>query len=163
TVRDNIMVGGHCGSRGGFLANALCLPFVGDEERRLGERADALIETLGLAAVCPPPGPSLTLSARQRRAPSPPPPPPPQPPRPRPGLRVAEGPAGGSNPGGVEALGPLIVAIRRRFDLTILLVEHHMAMVTRVSDHVVVLNFGRKIAEGTPAAIQANPDVISAY
>ena len=72
-------------------------------------------------------------------------------------------PAGGLNHEEVEQLRALILSVRERLSLTILLVEHHMNLVMRVSDKVVALDFGRKIAEGTPKDVQGNADVIRAY
>jgi branched-chain amino acid transport system ATP-binding protein len=72
-------------------------------------------------------------------------------------------PASGLNHEEVGALGRLIREIRDRLAVTILLVEHHMSLVMSVSDKVVALNFGRKIAEGTPAEVRGNADVIQAY
>ena len=156
TVRDNILVGGHCRARGGFAANGLALPFVHRQERRLREHAETLIEALDLSAVADSPVAALTFATRKRvelaRALAS-----------EPRLLLLDEPAGGLNHEEVDRLRELIVALRRRFDLTILLVEHHMGLVTRVSDLVVVLNFGRLIAQGPPGEIQGDPRVVSAY
>ena len=81
----------------------------------------------------------------------------------RPRLILLDEPAGGLNHEEVEELASVIRRIREDYDLTILLVEHHMNLVMSVSDHVHVLNFGQKIAEGTPSEVRNNQDVIEAY
>jgi branched-chain amino acid transport system ATP-binding protein len=81
----------------------------------------------------------------------------------KPKLLLLDEPAGGLNHEEVHELGELIRSLREDFDLTVLLVEHHMNLVMSVSDRVTVLNFGRTIAAGTPREIQADPAVIEAY
>jgi branched-chain amino acid transport system ATP-binding protein len=156
TVRRNVMVGGHCTIRGGFVANALRLPLVAREEARLNARTDALLATLDLEATADAPVRGLTFGMQKRvelaRALAC-----------EPKLLLLDEPAGGLNSEEVDKLRALILMVRERFKLTILLVEHHMNLVMRVSDKVVALDFGRKIADGTPSEVQSAPEVIRAY
>ena len=156
TTRDNIRVGAHALARGGFLVNALALPLAGREERRVAERAEALIEEFGLESVADRPVGELPFGVRKRvelaRALAI-----------GPKLLLLDEPASGLNHQEVEALAGEIRAIRDRRGVAILLVEHHMNLVMRVSDQVVALDFGRVIADGRPEAVRGNADVVRAY
>jgi branched-chain amino acid transport system ATP-binding protein len=156
SVRENILAGAHCRSRSGFLSDALRLPRVRREEARVRGEAERLIELLDLAAVADTPVGALTYAVKKRvelaRALAC-----------EPTLLLLDEPAGGLNHDEVDRLGDLIRRIRDRLELTILLVEHHLNLVMRISDRVVALDFGRTIAEGTPAEMQRHPEVIRAY
>jgi len=156
TVLQNVMVGAHCRTSSDFLSNALKLGWVAREEARCRAQAEEILEFLGLGPVAHRPAAGLPFATLKRvelaRALAS-----------RPKLLLLDEPAGGLNHEEVGALGILIQRIRAQRDLTILLVEHHMSLVMQVSDKVVVLDFGRKIAEGTPVEVQRNPEVIRAY
>jgi len=156
TVRDNIAVGMHAVTRSDAFSNALRLPWVGREEREIRRRADEMIDYLSLGAVAGQPAEGLPFGTLKRvelaRALVS-----------RPKLLLLDEPAGGLNHEEVGALGNLILDIRDRLKVTVLLVEHHMALVMRISNQVVVLDFGKKIADGTPETVRENPEVIRAY
>jgi branched-chain amino acid transport system ATP-binding protein len=156
TVRDNILAGGHARARGGFLASALRTRLAGREELRLRDRAARLIDELRLGEVADVPVAALPFAARKRvelaRALAS-----------EPRLLLLDEPAGGLEHEEVEELREVIRSLRDRLDLTILLVEHHLGLVMRVSDRIVALDFGRTIASGTPAEMQRHPEVIRSY
>ena len=156
TVLQNIMVGMHSQIRSGFLSNALRLPRVSHEEYGVTSVALDLLAWLDLTAVAHRPVAGLPFGTLKRvelaRALAS-----------NPTLLLLDEPAGGLNHEEVATLGALIREIRDRRRLTIVLVEHHLHFVMQISDQVVVLDFGRKIAEGSPAEVQHHPDVIRAY
>lgn len=156
SVLDNVMVGGHSQSSSDFLSNALRLPWVKTEEDGLADTAWDLIEYLDLMDVAYTPVADLPFGTQKRvelaRALAS-----------KPKLLLLDEPAGGLNHDEVEGLGTLIKQIRDDRGITVLLVEHHMSLVMAVSDHVVAIDFGRKIGEGTPSEVQQNPEVIRAY
>jgi len=156
TVEDNVMLGRHCRTGSGFLSNALRLPRVGREERLTAAKVRELVVFLGLEAAADKRVSDLPFGTQKRvelaRALAS-----------EPRLLLLDEPASGLNHEEVGALGSLIREIRDRLGVTVLLVEHHMSLVMSVSDKVVALNFGRKIAEGTPREVQQHAEVVQAY
>ncbi|MCU1453971.1 MAG: transporter related protein [Acidimicrobiales bacterium] len=155
TVLENVMVGAHTQGHIGF-GRAMLRLGAGREERQLRAKCSDILERLELAHVAARPAAGLPFGTLKRiefaRALAS-----------SPRLLLLDEPANGLTHGEVDELGVAIRDIRERFDLTVLLVEHHMAMVMSISDHVVVLDFGRKIAEGPPAMVRDDPAVIEAY
>jgi branched-chain amino acid transport system ATP-binding protein len=156
TVLDNVMVGRHSRTSSGFFANSLRLPGVAREEEVTLAKARELIRLLELDSVAATRVMDLPFGTQKRvelaRALAA-----------EPKLLLLDEPASGLNHEEVGTLGKLIQSIRDRLHLTVLLVEHHMSLVMSISDRVVALNFGKKIAEGSPAEVQKHPEVIQAY
>jgi branched-chain amino acid transport system ATP-binding protein len=156
SVLDNIRVGGHRRSRGNFFSDALGLPGAVRRDAALTDIAWELVEYFDLRDVTARLVSDLPFGLQKRvelaRALAA-----------KPKLLLLDEPAGGLNHHEVEELGRLIKRIRDERDVTVLLVEHHMNLVMSICERVVALDFGRKIAEGTPTEIRTNPDVINAY
>ncbi len=156
SVLQNVMVGAHHLTSANFITAAVRWPGVGSEERRLRARSRELLGRLGLSAVADRPAAGLPYGTLKRveiaRALAG-----------DPRLLLMDEPASGLTHGEVDELGSLIRSIRHEFDLTVLLVEHHMSLVMGVSDHVVALDLGRKVAEGDPQSVAQDPRVVEAY
>jgi ABC-type branched-subunit amino acid transport system ATPase component len=154
-VRDNVVVGYHLHQRAKFVEGILRLPRARTEERRGRTEAMGLLERLGIAHLAMLAAGALSYGDQRRveiaralaRAPR---------------LLLLDEPAAGLNVAETDALGDLLLDLRSA-GLTMVIVEHDMDLIMRVSDRVVVLNFGRKIAEGTPTEVRGDPRVVEAY
>ncbi|NLI29749.1 MAG: ABC transporter ATP-binding protein [Nitrospiraceae bacterium] len=156
TVLENVLVGRYIKSRSGFVASGLRLPSVRAEEKENRERSLDILASIGLAekreerAANLPLGEQRILEIGRALATEP-------------TLLLLDEPAAGLNIRETRDLGEMIVRLNADRGITILLVEHDMDLVMRISTAITVLNFGQKIASGKPSDIQRNPDVIAAY
>ena len=154
TVFDNVLIAKHCRTHSNFLSAALRLNH--KEERAQRRHVEELLELVGLSDVKGELATSLPYGKQRRleiaRALAA-----------EPKLLLLDEPAAGMNPQETNELTAFIAEIRDKFGLTVFLIEHHMDLVMDISDRIYVLDFGKLIAEGTPAEIQNNQRVIDAY
>jgi branched-chain amino acid transport system ATP-binding protein len=156
TVLENVMTGGHSLCKSGFISNALRLPRARAEEEMLEKKAKGILRDLELYHLHPYPIENLPFTvlkrmelARALMA--------------SPKLLLMDEPAGGLNHEEIEKYKDYIHLVREKYNTSILLIEHHMNLLMSVSDHVVAMASGEKIAEGTPKDVQNHSEVIRVY
>lgn len=155
SVLENVLLGQHSRMKNGFFTSLFALPRSSSEERLANEKVKGILAFVGLESVADQPAGSLPYGLQRRvelaRALAT-----------EPDILLLDEPAAGLNPFETQELGQLLLKIKEQ-GYTILLVEHHMDLVMSISDHVIVLDYGEKIAEGTPAVVQNDPRVVAAY
>ncbi|WP_219417915.1 ABC transporter ATP-binding protein [Pseudonocardia nigra] len=156
TVLDNVLVGRHTLTRGGFLSGGLRLPWIGREERVHARRAEEICAFLGIAdrmhtqvGALPYGVAKLVDMARALAV--------------EPRVLLLDEPAAGLNAAETAEMASTIRALRDELGISVLLVEHDMGLVMGIADRVSVLDFGRLIADGEPTAVQNDPEVVRAY
>jgi branched-chain amino acid transport system ATP-binding protein len=155
TVLDNVMVGRHTRTRAGFISGVLSLPWTWREEREIRSRSLEILGDLGIAEWAEESAGNLAFGTQRRveiaRALAT-----------EPQLLLLDEPAAGLNIFETRQMADLILKIRG-WGVTVLLVEHDMSLVMDISDEILVLNYGRRLAEGTPSEVQHDPEVIRTY
>ena len=155
TALENVMVGRHLHERGPLLPQLFALPSVRRRHREPQARARELLDFVGLASAADLPAASLSYGALKRleiaRALAT-----------EPKLLLLDEPAAGCNAVETEEIDRLIQVVAEN-GVTVMLVEHDMRLVMKISHRILVLDYGKKLAEGTAAEVRANPDVIRAY
>lgn len=156
TVLENVLLGAHHHVGQSALASVLKPRAAATAERSLAEHGRAILADLGLEPVAHTPAGALPYATLKRveiaRALAA-----------RPRILLLDEPAGGLTHGEVAEFSELVRRIRAAHDLTVLLVEHHMGLVMNLCSHLTVLHLGRNLADGTPAEVRGNPDVVAAY
>lgn len=156
SARDNVLVGLHRNLRYGMVASTLRLPGFRRAEREARRRAEELLALVGLRDQAETAAGDLALGQQRRlelaRALAV-----------GPRLLLLDEPAAGLRAAEAEALSVVLRRLRDELGLTLLLIDHVMRVVMGVSERITVLNYGRKLAEGTPEEVRRNPDVIAAY
>ena len=156
TVLENAVVGGHCLGKAGLFAGMLGLPSSTRERAMLNERAMAALDYVGLGDYSDMPASILTggqarLLGFARALVS------------EPKLLLLDELVAGLNSAETAHVAGLVRRLRDERAVTVLVIEHDMRFIMDIADHITVLNFGRKIADGEPAAVRGDPEVISAY
>lgn len=156
SVLDNVKTGMHNHMKEGIFTSVFRLPKYYQEEKKANEKALELLEVFGLKEDAETIAGNLPYGAQRRleiaRALAT-----------EPKLLLLDEPAAGMNPQETEDLMAMIRKIRDHFNITILLIEHDMKLVMGICERITVLNFGTTLAQGLPADIQSNPEVIKAY